>query len=89
MHIPSTHIPFTRRAGRRVASITVMQVACKGGLHSNELRPPITPGLVTMSTRPPAATATTGRPEAMASRATNPRVSVSLGIMKMSALAYA
>ncbi len=42
-----------------------------------------------MSVRPPAATATTGRPEAMASRATNPRVSVSLGIMKMSALAYA
>ena len=42
-----------------------------------------------MSTRPPAATATTARPDAIASSATNPRVSVSLGIMKMSADAYA
>ncbi len=49
----------------------------------------MTPGLVTMSTRPPAATATTARPDAIASSATNPRVSVSLGIMKMSADAYA
>lgn len=50
---------------------------------------PMTPGFVTMSTRPPAATATTARPDAMASRATKPSVSVSLGIMKMSADAYA
>lgn len=42
-----------------------------------------------ISVRPPAATATTARPLAMASRATKPRVSVSEGIMKMSALAYA
>lgn len=49
----------------------------------------VTPGCMMMSVRPPAATATTGKPEAMASRATNPRVSVSLGIMKISALAYA
>ena len=42
-----------------------------------------------MSVRPPAATATTAKPLAIASKATNPRVSVSEGIMKMSALAYA
>ena len=50
---------------------------------------PVMPGLVRMSVRPPAATATTGKPEAMASRATNPRVSLSLGIMNTSPLAYA
>lgn len=47
----------------------------------------MTPGLVRMSVSPPAATATTGSPLAMASRATNPRVSLSLGIMNTSPLA--
>ena len=50
---------------------------------------PMMPGLVMMSTSPPAATLTTASPEAIASRATKPSVSDSLGIMKMSALAYA
>lgn len=47
------------------------------------------PGSVMMSTIPPAATATTGTPDAIASSTTNPSVSLSEGIRNTSAEAKA